>query len=714
MLNKIIIGISIIVPTYAATGCTGYPSASPLDPSFTSIQEANSLSIAEENVEVLVQGIVTNDLRDTTFRTFVIQAPASQTDGLFSDYSQGIEVYCRSGDDCLDAEFVEGQLISFSANTSIYNSVQPQLEYSTDYIIEEESLASVSASCPPLAAEVNIVDLILPREEGFDDTSIQNMLVNPVIDTSEELTDGLLTLTNTYPFRYGQLTVSSIGRLIQPSSIFNTVDEAIELAEREELNERASLILDDRSSYSCDTVTPWFDTNLPGGGLRTGITLEPSLLDGVGTYQYLSAAGSFMFRPSIFGENIVTIHAFDQSSNERPESITVETNSISGLRIASFNMLNYFTTLIEEDSCSDCRGADTAEEFALQSIKLYKGLAEIDAAVVGLQEVQNLLLETEESEDITMDTLISELNTLVGNNKYDYIKTGVLGNDAIRVAMIYQPNLVTPIGDYQSLEYINPIDKSRTALAQTFQVNSVEDSCEDSSQISTFTVVNNHFKSKGSACDEDDSSHPDFAERVEGEGNCGYTRLKHSTQLIEWLQGEEFDTSIPQIIVGDLNSYGSERVMTNLANNGFFELSGNSADSPSYSYSFDGLFGSLDHILISDFAVNSTGKTFKWHINSDEAIVTDYTVEQYFASFCDETPEGYQDDSFFRNSDHDPAINFISVCGTVEEDNDLSVVLGFTAFFALLVLVVFISGVFTKKTEEPTYEVKADEKKMTV
>eukprot|EP00924_Labyrinthula_sp_SR-Ha-C_P005764 snap_masked-scaffold_14-processed-gene-4.23-mRNA-1 protein AED:0.97 eAED:1.00 QI:0/-1/0/1/-1/1/1/0/661 len=658
---KVLFLSSLVYQTYG-TSCTGYPSASSLGRSFTSIQEAVSLARSGENDEIQVKGIVTNDLRDTPFNLFVLQAPSSQTDSDFSDFSQAIEIYCDTNA-CSNADFEEGQLISFTGTTSFYNSVRPQLTDTTNFNVETSSLTTVSSSCPSLAAEVNIVDLTLPREEAFEDILIQNMLVSVVIDESEDLADGTLTLADTYDFEFGQVVVSAIGRLIQPSSIYDPVDEASKVAARESLNTRSSLVLDDRTSYACPSTTPWFDTELIGGGLRTGGKLDPSVLDATGTYQYLTGADSFMFRPTEFGESLVTINAFDQSENERVSSIELSENSPSGLRIASFNMLNYFTTFIEEDDCSDCRGADTSEEFELQSSKLYNGILELDAAVFGLQEVQNIDLETGSSDDVTMDLLVSELNELAGSDKFAYIETGELGSDAIRVAMIYQPDLVTPEGSFQSLDFINPTAKSRTALAQTFSVNSVNGGCLRNSELSSFTLVNLHFKSKGSACDEDDSSNSDYANRVAAESNCGYTRLKHSNQLIDWLQGGDFDSNVPQIILGDLNSYGSERVLKNLEDNGFTQLSGNSADDPTYSYTFGGLFGSLDHVLISDFAASATGETYKWHINSDEAIVTDYTEEMYSSSFCDSTPSGYQDESYFRSSDHDPAINFFATCG---------------------------------------------------
>ena len=65
------------------------------------------------------------------------------------------------------------------------------------------------------------------------------------------------------------------------------------------------------------------------------------------------------------------------------------------LRVASFNLLNFFTTLSEEgEVCGagenlECRGADTAEEFERQRAKIIEALLGLDADVVGLVELEN-------------------------------------------------------------------------------------------------------------------------------------------------------------------------------------------------------------------------------------------------------------------------------------------------------------------------------------
>ena len=140
------------------------------------------------------------------------------------------------------------------------------------------------------------------------------------------------------------------------------------------------------------------------------------------------------------------------NANPRP----VEPDDVGGsLKVASFNVLNYFTTLDDgvNDICGpdgdqECRGADNAEEFTRQRDKIIAALAEIDADVVGLLEIEN------HPGDVPTADLVSGLNAAMGAEIYDYISTGAVGSDAIRVAVIYKPATVSAVGAFAVLEFI--------------------------------------------------------------------------------------------------------------------------------------------------------------------------------------------------------------------------------------------------------------------
>ena len=79
------------------------------------------------------------------------------------------------------------------------------------------------------------------------------------------------------------------------------------------------------------------------------------------------------------------------------------------LKVASFNVLNYFTTL-------NSRGANTAEEFTRQRDKIIAALAAINADIVGLIEIEN--------NTAAIADLVSGLNFVMGAGTYAYVEPG--------------------------------------------------------------------------------------------------------------------------------------------------------------------------------------------------------------------------------------------------------------------------------------------------
>jgi predicted extracellular nuclease len=200
------------------------------------------------------------------------------------------------------------------------------------------------------------------------------------------------------------------------------------------------------------------------------------------------------------------------------------------LAVAVQNTLNFFLTLDTTASDSgggpcggnanlDCRGADSDQpnEFTRQRDKLLATLIGLDADVIGLNELEN----TPGVEPL--ENIVDGLNAALGAGTYDYIDTGTIGTDAIKVGLIYRPGAVTPVGSHAILDStVDPrfIDtKSRPVLAQTFEENATG---------AVFTVAVNHLKSKGSACT--DVGDPDAGD---GQGNCNGTRTLAAEALVD-------------------------------------------------------------------------------------------------------------------------------------------------------------------------------------
>jgi predicted extracellular nuclease len=330
---------------------------------------------------------------------------------------------------------------------------------------------------------------------------------------------------------------------------------------------------------------------------------------------------------------------------------TAQPDAVGGnLKVASFNVLNYFTTLDYptgnplDNKCGplqnqECRGADAdqPDEFTRQRDKIIAALTAIDADVVGLIEIEN------HPGDVPTADLVS------GLSGYDYIETGAIGSDAIRMAFIYKPANVTPVGDYAVLDtsvdsrFLD--DFNRPALAQTFIQNT------DGGIV---TVVVNHLKSKGSDCNA--IGDPDTGD---GAGNCNQTRLAAAEALVDWLATDPTGSGDADVlIIGDLNSYDKEDPIDAILA-GADDASGTDDDYTdllfqfigefAYSYVFDGQLGYLDHGLANQALLSEVTGTTVWHINADEPDLIDYDT-----SFKGPNQDAIYAPDAYRSSDHDP------------------------------------------------------------
>jgi uncharacterized protein len=312
------------------------------------------------------------------------------------------------------------------------------------------------------------------------------------------------------------------------------------------------------------------------------------------------------------------------------------------LRVASFNVLNYFLTLdVGDNQCGpdldqDCRGANTPEELDRQRTKIVEAISKLDADVVGLMEMENTP-GVEPAAD-----LVAGLNAKVGAGTYAYIDTGVVGTDAIRVGMLYKPAKVQPVGDFAILDHtVDPrfLDtKNRPSLAQSF---------EQKSNGAQLTVAVNHLKSKGSDCN--DVGDPDTGD---GQGNCNLTRTAAATALAQWLKKDPTGSGDhDSLIIGDLNSYDHEDPIDALVGLGYTDMIKAFHGEFAYSYVFDGQVGYLDHGLASPTLRRQVAGAADWHINSDEPDILDYDM-----SFKQANEDALYQPNQFRASDHDPVL----------------------------------------------------------
>lgn len=468
-------------------------------------------------------------------------------------------------------------------------------------------LTAVSALQVCGAGSVPAVGVSLPVDAITDLERFEGMRVR---------FDQTLTATEVFNLgRFGEVSLSGVGRLWTPTAVVAPGADAIAY---EAQNQRSRIVLDDGDNRQ--NIDP---TVYPFGGLsalntlRVGDTLNG--LDGIMDYRF----GVYRIQP-------VGIVAFESTNprTDAPEDVG------GNVKIASFNVLNYFNG----PDFPTARGANTPFELQRQTAKEVAALKAMDADIVGLMETEN-----DADPDSAISTLVGALNDATAPATYAYINTGVIGTDQIKVALMYKPAAVTPVGTWKIItsavdpEFIDT--KSRPSLAQTFMSNATG---------ARFTVVVNHLKSKSSDCN--DVGDPDVGD---GQGNCNQTRTKAARALVRWLQTDPTGSGDPDfLLIGDMNSYAMEDPITAFKAGGLHDLVAELGAPGAYSYVFNGEAGYLDHAISTDSLRSQVTGVGYWHINPDEPSALDYNTEFKTANqvntFYAPTP--------YRSSDHDPVL----------------------------------------------------------
>ncbi|MFQ3683878.1 ExeM/NucH family extracellular endonuclease, partial [Roseiflexus sp.] len=483
-------------------------------------------------------------------------------------------------------------------------------------------------------------------------TPVDVMMPFPSLDYLERY-EGMLvrfpqTLYVTEHFqlgRFGQVVLSSGARLRQPTAAVAPGPAALALQAD---NDRNRIILDDElNNQNPDPIrfgrggNPLSASNtLRGGDTVTGVI-------GVLTYTWAgnpASGNAYRLRPvNALGGGVPNFVA----ANPRPD---LPVNVGGDLRVAAFNVLNYFNTF---SGCTfgvggapaACRGAENTQEFERQNAKLLAALQRLDADVLGLIEIEN----DGYGPTSALAELVNRLNAATAPGTYAFIdvdaatgQTNALGTDAIKVALIYKPAVVEPVGQTAALNtvaFVNGGDgspRNRPALAQTFRHRATGE---------TVTVVVNHFKSKGSPCDAPDAG--------DGAGNCNMVRRNAAQELATWLASDPTGTGdTDALIMGDLNSYAQEEPIDVLRAAGYVDLAQTFIGDGAYSYVFNGQWGYLDYALASPSALAKVSGVTEHHINADEPNVLDYNTNFKNPG---QVTSLYAPDQY-RTSDHDPIL----------------------------------------------------------
>jgi predicted extracellular nuclease/2',3'-cyclic-nucleotide 2'-phosphodiesterase (5'-nucleotidase family) len=429
-----------------------------------------------------------------------------------------------------------------------------------------------------------------------------------------------LTVSDNFTLgRFGELRLSEGGRLFNPTSSVDpndvpssgTSNTANNIAAVNALlvsNNNRSIVLNDASNTQNPGTVPFIDPVT--GSLRTGSTVTN--VTGILDYAF----NTYRIQPTL---------APVFSYAPRP---AVPSVGSANLKVAAFNVLNYFNGDGLGGGFPTSRGANTPNEFTRQRDKIISAISQLDADVVGLIEIEN----DGSGANSAIADLVNGLNAVAGAGTWAFIAdpTGANGNpgtDAIKQAIIYKPGRVTPQG--LALADNNAV-YSRPPIAQVFTLNS---------NAERFTVVVNHFKSK--SCSGATVADVD---QGDGQGCFNESRKLQAAALLTFvntLVTTAGDNDV--VIVGDLNAYEEEDPIDILRAGGLIKV-----PNGDYTYVFGGQTGTLDYALVTSSLFSSVTGAAAWHINADEPVFRDYNTEFNPTS-------AYAPDAF-RSSDHDPVL----------------------------------------------------------
>jgi len=439
-----------------------------------------------------------------------------------------------------------------------------------------------------------------------------------------------LTVTDNYGLKQrGELTVSVAGLTYQPTQFIDPNDDpatgsnstgASNLAAiraYQAANDGKSLVLDDGSAAANPTPTPYLDPRFRT--VRVGSTLAST--GGILGY----GSGRWRLQP-LAGAAAPAIRTV------RP--LTPPTFGPLDLKLASFNVLNYFNGDGEGGGFPTARGAKTPADFARQRTKIILTIQQMNADVVGLTEIEN----DGTGSSSALQDLVNGLNQAMGAGTYVFVSDGnsvqqTNNTDLIRCAILYKPSVVRPLGP--PLVATVPGVFERPPVAQVFVTQRKE-------RPDTLGFIVNHFKSKTSGSGVD-------ADQNDGQGASNPRRKAQARALVAFINGTVVPAGAARVVsAGDYNANYEEDPIDLLRAAGLVPAT----PPTSASYVFKGLIGSLDHAVVTANLVGFVDVQ-KWHINSAEPYALEYDVAGEATDIT--TP--------FRSSDHDPVLIGVNFAG---------------------------------------------------
>ena len=478
---------------------------------------------------------------------------------------------------------------------------------------------------------------------------------------------GPFTVTDSYNVdNFGEIGLAAgTTPLVTPTEVEDaqTGDPAAVAAD----NAARAITLDDgatinfREGANTDTPYPWLTPTTP---VRVGAPVtfnDTVLLD----YRF----GEWKLEPQrrVTGSG-APVAVFENTRTAAPEAVGGD------IRLSTFNVLNYFpTTGVEFDampgttctyftdrdgerttvnSCNPNgpRGAADPANLARQQAKIVEAINALDASVVSLEELENSV-KFGKNRDFAIGVLVDALNADAGAGTWAFAPSPAPADmptpaqeDVIRTGFIYKPADVELVGASEIRIDEENFDNAREPLAQVFKPVGGGDT-------SAFAVIVNHFKSKGSGANDGT-----------GQGNANPDRIGQAEALSAFADSFATERGVEAMfLAGDFNAYTQEDPMQVLYDDGYSNLE-STTDPGEASYSFDGMSGSLDHVVANEAAEALVTGVDVWNVNAEEAVAYEYSR---YNSNVTQLFDGTQP---FKASDHNPEVVGLDLTGVGPEE----------------------------------------------
>lgn len=598
---------------------------------------------------VTVQAVVTGDFQyfdsDVTksLGGFYIQEEWFDEDGN-PESSEGVYVY--DGSNTVDVEI--GDLVEIEAVVAQYYGETELKDISSISILAKDQLSLVE---PGVIRLENNTSVTVNQDGDYqaDLESYEGMLVT----FPESLSIMELRLLE----RFNEIQLVAGPRPVQYAQIHSPDTEGLD-AHLKTVGAR-TIKYDDGLNWQYRGVE--LLEGLAGfkesSAVRMGDTITG--LTGVLDYKWSgngSSGATWRVRSTTDDANVFTSSLKGDSPNPRQSS----PDKLKGdVIVASTNLFNFFLTLDGETAAGHSpRGADNAEEFERQMAKIVNGLSALNADIIGIIEIENDFDPVNDN-STAIEVLVNKLNEKTDDKLWDYVYPGsqFVDTDAIATALIYNKNKVAIAEGTQVLQFTDELAAQlETFKDWDFEANPIYDqvpsnhhplvvSFEHLTSGEEFTVVVNHLKAKSKSGMSDPTS--GNYDHKDGASYWNKMRLDGVTALSEWLKTKPTGVDSSNVILlGDFNAYYNEDPIQYLKHNSFYHPLGRDA----YSYSYDGMVGSLDHIMVSKSLRRKVRSATTWNINSDEATVLNYNI------YSNRDLNYFDSAGAARFSDHDPTL----------------------------------------------------------